>query len=57
LTPSDFAEYRVGDRVTILKDIGTTKTSQLWKDEDMETAGETWQAVPVTFYGLEEEED
>lgn len=55
LNPSDFAEYRVGDRVTILKDVSTDKKTQLWKDDDTKTAGETWQIVPITFYGLEQE--
>jgi hypothetical protein len=49
--PTDFAEYRVGERVTILKDIAATKTSQLWKDDDMTTPGDTWALVPITFYG------
>ena len=52
-TPSDFAEYKVGDRVTILKDVATTKQSQLWKDDDMKEFGENWMIVPITFYGLE----
>lgn len=50
--PSDFAEYQVGDRVTILKDISTTKTSQLWKDEDcFKPNAEIWRIVPLTYYG------
>jgi hypothetical protein len=53
--PSDFAEYKVGDRVTILKDVETDKTSQLWKDDDTKEFGETWQIVPITFYGLDKE--
>ena len=53
VNPSDFAEYRVDDRVTILKDVSTTKQSQLWKDDDMKQFGDTWQIVPITFYGLE----
>jgi hypothetical protein len=55
VNPSDFAEYRVGDRVTILKDVSTDKTTQLWKDDDTQNAGENWQIVPITFYGLERE--
>jgi hypothetical protein len=53
--PSDFAEYKVDDRVTILKDVATEKKSQLWKDDDMEPDcdKETWQIAPLTFYGLE----
>jgi hypothetical protein len=51
VNPTDFAEYRVDDRVTILKDVATEKKSQLWKDEDMETKGETWMIAPISFYG------
>lgn len=54
--PSDFCEYRVGDRVTLLKDVSTEKVSQLWKDEDMKTFGDNWQIVPITFYGLDQED-
>jgi hypothetical protein len=52
---SDFAEYREGDQVCILKDIATTKKSQLWTDDDMKTWGNSggWQIVPITFYGLD----
>jgi hypothetical protein len=57
---SDFAEYKVGDRVTILKDVATVKTTQLWKDDDMKADCDkaVWQIVPVSFYGygLAEEE-
>jgi hypothetical protein len=52
---TDFAEYQVGDRVTVLKDIETTKTTQLWKDEDMTQYETKWLVAPITFYGLEEE--
>jgi hypothetical protein len=52
-TPSDFATYQVGDRVTILKDVTTTKTSQLWSDDDMKAFGDTWQIVPISFYELD----
>lgn len=55
--PSDFATYQVGDRVTILKDVDTEKTSQLWKDDDMREWGENWLIAPITFYGLGYEED
>ena len=48
--PSDFAEYKVGDRVTILKDVSTDKKSQLWKDKDMNELGQMAQIVPITFY-------
>lgn len=53
--PSDFAEYRVDDRVTILKDVATEKTSQLWKDSDtkVDCDKSTWQICPICFYGLE----
>ena len=54
--PSDFAEYRVGDRVTILKDITATKTTQRYDDEDMKAFGNGWVVAPITFYGLEIEE-
>jgi hypothetical protein len=53
VNPSDFAEYRVGDRVTILKDVATTKKTQLWKDDDMKEFGENWMIVPISFYALE----
>ena len=53
--PSDFTLYKVGDRVTILKDVSTEKKTQLWKDDDMKTWGDGWQIVPITFYGLEQE--
>lgn len=50
--PTDFACYQPGDRITIVKDVSTTKTSQLWKDEDCFTMNEEiWRAVPLTFYG------
>jgi len=59
-TPSDFAEYRVGDRVTILKDVGTEKKSQLWKDDDMKEFGgelDNWTIAPISFYGLDTQEE
>jgi hypothetical protein len=56
MSPTDFAEYRVGDRVTILKDCAATKTSELWKDDDMREFGENWAIAPITFYGLDKEE-
>ena len=37
--PTDFTEFQVGDRVIILKDVTTTKTSQLWNDDDMKVMG------------------
>ncbi len=55
--PSDFAEYKVDDRVTILKDVTTEKESQLWRDDDMkEFDKDKWMIAPITFYGLEKEE-
>jgi hypothetical protein len=48
---TDFAEYKKGDRVTILKDVATKKDSELWKDEDMEKFDEeVWRVVPLTYY-------
>jgi hypothetical protein len=55
VNPTDFAEYEVKDRVTILKDVATEKQSQLWKDDDMKTFGETWMIAPIGFYGLDKE--
>jgi hypothetical protein len=52
--PTDFAEYRVGDRVTVLKDVATVKESQTWKDEDMKPENfdeEVWRIAPLTYYG------
>ena len=55
IRPSDFALYKVDDRVSILKDVSTTKTSQLWKDDDakVDCDKSTWQIVPLSFYGLD----
>ena len=53
-TPSDFALYKVGDRVTILKAVNTDKKTQLWKDDDIKNFGDTWMICPITFYGLEQ---
>ena len=49
--PSDFCEYRVGDRFSILKDVSTTKTTQLWKDKDQTEFGDNWTIIPLTYYG------
>jgi hypothetical protein len=50
-TPSDFAEYAVGDRVTILKDVETEKPEQTWEDEDVEEFNpDKWVIAPVSFY-------
>jgi hypothetical protein len=54
--PTDFTEYKVGDRVTLLKDVETTKTSQLWKDDDMEKFGK-WVIAPLSFYNINPDED
>jgi hypothetical protein len=51
--PSDFAEYKVKDRVTVLKDVSTDKKTSLWKDDDQKTWGDTWQICPISFYGLD----
>jgi hypothetical protein len=57
INPSDFAEYQVGDRVAILKDVTTDKKTQLWKDDDMKNFGQGWMIAPVSFYGLDAKED
>ncbi len=59
LNPSDFAEYKVGDRVTILKDITVTKTHQSSEDDDVKANCEKskWQIVPITFYGDQGKEE
>jgi len=49
--PSDFCEYRVADRVSVLKDCATAKTSQTWKSESQHTWGDNWTLVPITYYG------
>lgn len=55
--PSDFAEYQVDDRVTILKAVDMEKQSQRWKDDDVEEFDkEKWVIIPLSFYGLDEEE-
>lgn len=53
LKPSDFAEYKVGDRVTILKDVSITKDYQSSEDDDVQADCDKskWQIVPITFYG------
>jgi hypothetical protein len=62
--PTDFAEYKgpqgsgaVGDRVTILKDVTTTKTSQLWKDKDMSPPLDVTKNMiaPLMFYSINPE--
>ena len=51
--PSDFCEYHVGDRCSILKDVSTEKQSQLWRDDDTKPDCDksTWQIVPISYYG------
>jgi hypothetical protein len=50
-TPSDFAEYAVGDRVTILKEVDAEKTEQTWEDGDVEEFNkDKWVIAPVSFY-------
>jgi hypothetical protein len=50
--PTDFAQYAEGDRVTIMKNITATKTSELWKDEDLWSFDEdVWRVAPITYYG------
>lgn len=51
-TPSDFALYKVGDRVTILKDCSAEKLTQQWKDEDTKGWGDNWMIAPVIFFGI-----
>jgi len=63
LLPTDFADYKkpvgsatVGDRVCLLKDITTTKTSQLWRDPDMTKLDvTTWAIAPLMFYSVNPE--
>ena len=64
LRPSDFAEYRLGDMVCMLKlnDQEELKESQLWKDDDTkEISSKKFIVFPAIFYGIkgtnEEEED
>lgn len=63
LRPSDFSDYQTaeqngtdyGDRLTLLKDVATTKASELWKDADMSPPLDTTktQVVPIMFYGID----
>ena len=60
---TDFTEYNVDDRVVLLKNVETEKTSQLWKDDDMDpdknddlTSGK-WSIAPMMFYGYDPEKD
>ena len=67
LYPTDLTEYKVGDRVIILKDVTTTKTSQQWKDDDLKTLGggkadpskpvQTCAVVPLMFFGIDPDKE
>ncbi len=50
---TDFNEYQVADLVTLIKDLPTEKTSQLWKDDDVKQPGENWCVAPIIFYDAE----
>lgn len=53
VNPSDFAEYKVGDRVSILKDLSAVaKTYQSSEDDDVKTDCDKskWMICPLTFY-------
>lgn len=53
IRPSDWAEYKINDRVSILKDCSTTKTEQTWKDDDtkVDCDKSAWMLVPLSYYG------
>jgi hypothetical protein len=65
LFPTDYSDYQVGDRVTIIKDVTKGKSTQLWNDDDMKKMGgidtDEGQGVsncsiaPVMFYGFDPE--
>ncbi len=53
VNPTDFADYQVGDFVTILKKVPNKKNSQLWRDDDTkEFDEEEWVIAPFMFYGF-----
>ncbi len=53
LTPSDFAEYRVGDQVAIIKQGSVEKETQQWKDEDTKEIDPGKSMIaPIIFYGI-----
>lgn len=60
---TDFTEYKEGDRVVLLKDVETKKTSQLWKDDDMDPDKNNdfkqgkWVIAPMMFYGYDPEKE
>lgn len=49
--PSGFEEYKVDDRVAVLKDAATTRTSQTWKD-DQQFQETIWRLAPLSFYEM-----
>lgn len=62
IIPTDFTSYEIGDRVVLLKDVETTKTSQLWKDLDMTQMDladaknkkpQKVSIVPIMFFGID----
>jgi hypothetical protein len=61
--PSDFAEYRVDDRVAVLKDIESDKKTETWKDDDTKGSEEKafdkdkWVIVPLMFFGIDTEKE
>jgi hypothetical protein len=52
--PSGFEEYKVDDRVTIIKDVETERKTQTWKD-DQEFQEIIWRIAPISFYEMERE--
>ena len=66
LFPSDFQDYQVGDRVSIVKDVTANKPTQLWDDDDMMTMGgadtgedqpvPNCSIAPLQFYGFDPEQ-
>jgi hypothetical protein len=54
---TDYAQYKVGAKVTILKNADAKKPSQLWKDDDTDKFTEReWVIAPISFYGYAEKE-
>ena len=49
-----FEEYKKGDWVAILKNVGTKRTSQTWKDD--QEWQEEWRLAPLSFYELTDSE-
>jgi len=48
ITPTDFFNYEEGKRATILKNIGSSKTSQTWEDD--KNFSQDWRLAPISFY-------